>query len=426
MGRWRDARGQATSEYVALVLLVAVVLALAAGLTSGGVDGQVLAGLQRGLCTVSGSACPRIERPGPDLAPCPLQRTTRGESLDGAVDFLDLGSSGTLTSVRGSDGRVTVSLIDGSALKGEVGLGLHVSVGEREGGEITADLGASFASGRSWTLPSEAAARAFVDRYGSKATVGGKAVDELRSGCSILCDAIGWRPHAELPPPDETYTARGGMAGLKVPLIVATAEASGGALVGARRRRDGSSTWFLQLDVAYGLQAALGEDAPTVGRQRQAVVSYSLDARGRPSQLAIHAVTRTGGRVTLSGSRRGLSGKLGGGGQLVTELDGTLDLHDAHNRAAADAFVRALEHPWERGELTRRAAALHEQIAGAGTVDRRTYAMISSSFGLGAKIAVGAQLGADFERQQEGMRLLSAETRLPGLPFLPRDDCRSA
>jgi len=426
MGRWSDARGQATSEYVALVLLVAVVLALAAGLTSGGIGGQVLAGLQRGLCTVSGTACPRVEPPGPDLAPCPVERTTRRESLDGAVDFLDLGSSGTLTTVRGSDGRVTVSLVDGSAVRAEAGLGLHVSVGGRAGGEVTADLGASFASGRSWTLPSAAAARAFVDRYGSKATIGGKAVDELRSGCSILCDAVGWRPHAELPPPDETYTAQGGLADLKVPLIVATAEASGGALVGARTRRDGSSTWFLQLDVAYGLRAVLGDDALTAGRQRQAVVSYSLDAQGHPSQLVIHAVTRTGGRVTLAGSRGGLSGKLGGGGQLVTELDGTLDLHDAQNRAAADAFVKALKDPLATGELRRRAAALHERIADAGIVDRRTYAMTSSSFGLGAKLAVGAQLGADFERQQEGMRLVSAETRLPGLPFLPRDDCRTA
>ncbi len=426
MGRWSDARGQATSEYVALVLLVAVVLALAAGLTSGGVGGQVLAGLQRGLCAVSGTACPRVEPPGPDLAPCPLERTTRRESLDGAVDFLDLGSSGTLTTVRGSDGRVTVSLIDASALRGEVGLGLHVSIGEREGDEVTATLGASFASGRSWTLPNAAAARAFVDRYGSKATIGGKAVDELRSGCSILCDAVGWRPHAELPPPDETYTAKGGLAELKVPLIVATAEASGGALVGARTRRDGSSTWFLQLDVSYGLRAVLGDDALTAGRQRQAVVSYSLDAQGRPSQLVIHAVTRMGGRVTLGGSRKGLSGKLGGGSQLVTELDGTLDLHEAQNRAAADAFVRALKDPLATGELERRAAALHERIASAGIVDRRTYAMASSSFALGGKVAVGAQLGADFERAQEGMRLLSAETRLPGLPFLPRDDCRTA
>ena len=61
MTGWHGTRGQATSEYVALVALVAVVLALAAGLTSGGVAGHVLAGLQRGLCGVAGKACPRSQ-----------------------------------------------------------------------------------------------------------------------------------------------------------------------------------------------------------------------------------------------------------------------------------------------------------------------------------------------------------------------------
>lgn len=426
MERWSGDRGQASGEYVALVLLVAVALALAAGLTSGGVGGQVLAGLQRGLCAVAGTACPRTEPPGPDLAPCPVERTTSRESLDGAVDVLDLGSSGTLTTVRGSDGRVTVSLLDGSTAKAEVALGVHVSVGEAEGDEATASLGASFVSGRSWTLPNEAAARDFIARYGSKATIGGKAVDELRSSCSILCDAVGWRPHAELPPPDETYTAHGGLAELHVPVVLARFDASGGALVGARTRRDGSSIWSLQVDSAYGLEVALGDDALTTGHQGQAVVSYALDAQGRPSQLVVHTVTRTGGGVSLRGSRKGLGGRLGAGLQLVTELDGTLDLHDPRNRATADAFVDALKHPWARGGLEQRSAALHERIADAGIVDRRTYALGSSSFAVGGRIAVGAELGADFERQREGMRLLSAETRLPGLPFLPRDDCRAA
>lgn len=426
MRRWSETRGQASSEYVALVALVAVVLALAAGLTSGGVGGEVLAGIQRGLCRVTGTACPPPRPAAADLAPCPLERTTRRESLDGAVDFLNLGTSGKLTMVRTSDGRVVVSLIDGSTVKGEVGLGLHVSVGGRDGEEATAGLGANFESGRSWTLPNLAAARAFIERYGSKATIGGKAVDELRSDCSILCDLAGWRPHPELPPPDATYAAQGGLAEVNVPLVIASVKGSGSVLVGARTVRDGGSTWYLQLDVGYGLEAALGEDALTAGWQGQSVVSYTLDAYSRPSRIVVHSVTRAGGGAAFRGARSRLRANVKAGGQLVTELDGTLDLHDPQNRAAADAFIKALRHPWERGQLQRRAAAFHERIAAAGVVDRRTYELASSSFALGGRVAVGEQLGADFERQQEGMRLLSAETRLPGLPFLPRDDCRAA
>jgi hypothetical protein len=426
MERWSDTCGQASSEYVLLVALVAAVLALAAGLTSGGVGGELLAGLQRGLCQVAGTACPREQPRAPDLAPCPLERTTRSESLDGAFDFVDLGRSGTLTTVRRSDGRVVVSLIDGSSLEGTVGLGLHVRLGGRRGAEARAGLGASVASGRSWTLPDAAAARDFVDRYGSKATIGGQAVDLVRSGCSILCDAIGWRPHRELPSPDEEYHAAGGLAELKVPLIVAEVDGSAAALIGARTARDGGSTWFVQIDAKLGAEVALGPDSLTASGERQAVVSYALDAAGRPAQLVVHTVDQGGASATLRGRRGDRSASGGGGGQLVTELDGTLDLHDAQNRAAADAFVSALRHPLATGTLRRAADALHERIASTGVVDRRAYAMTSSAFALGAKLALGEPVGADFERTTEGMRLLSAETRLPGLPFLPRDDCRVA
>ncbi|HEX4807001.1 MAG TPA: hypothetical protein VFU94_13975 [Conexibacter sp.] len=417
--------GQATSEYVALVLLVAVVLALAAGLTSGGVGGQVLAGIQRGICRATGTVCPRPQPPEPDLAPCPVERTTSSESLDGAVDVVRLGRSGTLTAVRTSDGRVAVTLADGAT----AGVGLMFGVALGAGGEheveATAGVSAKVESGRTWLLANQAAADAFIGRYGAKATIGGQAVDLLRSGCSILCDAVGWRPHAQLPPPDEQYMGHGAVAQLQASLGPATLKSFAGELLGARERRDGGSTWFLQVDVDAALEIALGPMRASPNAQRQAVVSYTLDPHGRPTQLLVHTAARGGGRVGLrAGSDRRAGG--GAGGQLVTELDATLDLRDARNAAVARAFVAALRDPLATGRLRRGAAALHERVAQTGSVDRRTYALVSSRFELGAEGGAGVQLGADFEHAHEGMRLLSAETRLPGLPFLPRDDCRVA
>lgn len=411
---------------MALVLLVAVVLAIAAGLTSGGVGGQVLAGLQRGICAVAGTACPHPAPSGPDLAPCPVERTTRRESLDGAFDVVRLGESGTLTAARTSDGRVTVTLADGTTIGAGVGIGFELGTGGRHGVEATARLSTTVASGRSWTLPSAAAAQAFVDRYGSKATIGGQAVDLLRSRCSLLCDAIGWRPHAELPPPDERYMSHGAAAKAQASSGPAELQTSAEGLLGARRRRDGSTTWFLQLDADTALDVVLGADRVGPRAQRQAVVSYALDARGQPAQLVVHTVARGGGRVRLRGARG--AGRVGGGGagQQVTELDATLDLHDVRNAAAAKAFVAALGDPLALGRLRRAAAAVRRRVAEGGVVDRRAYALSSTTFELGAEGELGAQLGADFQRAQEGMRLLSAETRLPGLPFLPRDDCRVA
>jgi len=426
MQRWRDADGQATSEYVGLVTVVAVVLALAAGLTTGGVGGEVLAVMQRALCRVAGAACERPRASADELKPCPVERTTSSESLEGAFDVVRLAGGGSLTAERGSDGRVTVTLAGTRTGGAELGIGYRAALGGRHGEEATARAEISRASGRSWILPSPAAARAFVDRYGSKATVVGKAVDLARSGCSILCDAIGWRPHAELPPPDEEYLGYGAAAKLAASLGPASLSASAGGLLGARLRRDGSSTWFVQLDAAAGAELALGIDTVGIGGQLQTVLDYTLDARHRPTELGLHTVVATEGKGSLQGQRARMTAALEGGGARVTELDATLDLRDARNHAAFDAFVAALSDPLAAPSLLRSAAAMRMRIAQSGVVDRRTYAQSSSTFELGGKVGLGAQLGGSFASTQEGMRLLSAETRLPGLPFLPRDDCRAA
>jgi hypothetical protein len=321
---------------------------------------------------------------------------------------------------------VTVSLAEGTAAGAEIGLGFELGASHRHAVEATAGIGASIASGRSWTLPDAAAARAFVARYGGKATLGGEAVDLVRSRCSILCDAIGWRPHAELPPPDELYMSHGGAVKLGAELTGATLRASAGALLGTRLQRDGSSTSFLQLDELAATDLVLPPVRLSPSWQHQTVLSYRRDARRRPLELMLHTVARGGSGAAMQGTRAGWRAGAGVGGGLVRELDARLDLRDPQNRVAASALLAALRHPLARAELRRHAATVRERIARTGVVDRRTYALSSSAFELGAKVALGAQFGGSFGRTRERMRLLRADTRLPGLPFLPRDDCRVA
>lgn len=426
MARWRETRGQATSEYVALVALVAVALAFAAGLTSGGVGGRLLAGMQRALCHVTGTGCADPPAAVDELAPCPVERTAGGESLDGAVELVRLVGGGSLTTERGSDGRVTVTLANDTSAGGAVGIGSQLALGGSHGAEATVRLASSYTLSRSWDLPDASAARAFVGRYGAKATLVGEAVDLVRRGCSILCDAIGWRPHAELPPPDAVTIGRGTAASLSGSLGPATADASNGAMLGAQLRRDGGSTWFVRLDAALGAELGLSAWTLGAGAQGQAIVGYTLDARRRPTQLAIRTVARTeaAGGVRAGGGRT--TAALRGERAQAIELDVTLDLRDARNRAAAERFVAALRDPFALAALRRSAAAVSERVKRAGVVDRRVYALSGSAFELGAAVALGARLGGSFARTREGMRLLRAETRLPGLPFLPRDDCRPA
>jgi hypothetical protein len=161
-------------------------------------------------------------------------------------------------------------------------------------------------------------------------------------------------------------------------------------------------------------------------RARTTVVSYALDARGRPAELVVHTVVRDAGGAALRAGGGRASARGGAGAARVTELDATLDLRDARNRVAASAFVRALRDPLDVRRLQEGALALGDRIARAGVLDRRTYALSSGGLELSAALALGARLGGGFASTHEGMRLLSAETRLPGLPFLPRDDCRAS
>lgn len=423
--------GQAASEYVALLALVAVVLTLAAGLTSGGIGPRVLAGLQRGLCTVARRACPAPTRVEADLEPCPLERSTRSEQLSETIGFVRLGSSGTLAATRSSDGRVSVTLADGSTGGAEVAVGARLRLGRRTlGGRLRADATVDWRSGRVWRFSNLAAAHDFVARFGDKATIGGKLVDDVRSACSLLCDAIGWRPHARLPAPDETFREGGADAALAADLgegpVSGAAGLGGDAILGRRLSRDGARTWYLRLGATAIAGLVLPFGATAASGRTEGVLSYGVDRRGRPVALRVETTGRaaTGGSLRLQQPPADARGDVGQA--AVIELDATLDLRDPANLAAARSLLDALLHRTPFAALPARAAQLARRFEEHGQLDRRSYALREAGTGVGVSIARGVELAGGFDRTTEHLRLLSAETRLPGLPFLPRDDCRPA
>lgn len=425
MERWHGERGQAASEYVALVALVAVALALAAGLTSGGVGSHVLAGIQRGLCRVTPLHCPPPQPPRADLAACPLERRTRSEDFAATIAVVRLGTRGVLTATRLSDGRVTVSLAHGKALGGEVGLGARLRLGRRSLGEAqSARAGAEWTSGRSWTFSSEPAARRFVETYGRKATLEGKLLDNVRSRCSILCDALGWDPHEELPPPDETFAERGVAAELKAALGTRTdARFDAKALLGRQERRDGSRTWYVKLGATATAALELPGAALSGAAAGDAVLAYELDAAGRPRSLNVALAGELRGRAEIGHAVGPAQASIAGGAGLLVELDATLDLREPANRAAAAGLFHALTDP---RALPRAASRLGNRIARHARLDRRIFAATRDTTGIGAGVARGYKLDAGIDATSDHLRLLAAETRLPGLPFLPRDDCRAS
>ena len=438
----RHEAGQATNEYVALLAVVAAVMAGLVGLSAGGLGAHVLAGMQRGLCAVTGAGCRTAAVAERDrLAACPLERRLREERLSETIASVKLSSSGTLTAVRGSDGRVTVTLADGSGAGVETGAGAWVALGRAVGADAKAGAGLVWGSGRSWTFPDEASAQRFVARYGDKATMRGKLVDEVRGLCSFLCDAVGWRPHPQLPEPDETHV-EGGAAATLAEAFGGHAGGEAGLVLGRRVRRDGETTWYVRLNAKAAAELSLpGAELVATGGA-QAMLSYRLDRGGRPLALGVHLVGEGSGRAALAGAVR--RGKVDGGGKAgetrgtVVELDATLDLGDDGDRAAAGGLLAALGGvvPAVPGgvvgvadavaEVRRSAADLGARIAARAQVDVRRYALSADTSRYGGAVALGLKLGGAFERSAKGLRLVDARTRLPGLPFLARDDCRDA
>lgn len=434
MGRLREERGQATHEYVALLAVVAIAITALAGLSASGVGASVLRGLQRGICAVTPGPCPRLIAVRDDLAPCQLRRDDRVERFGETIGIVELGTSQTLKAVRNSDGTVVVTLADGNDAGAVWKFGGGVETGgAAAGAKRRAGAGLVWGSGRSWTLPNEAAALDFLARYGDKATTKGRAVDQVRSICSLLCDAIGWRPHAELPPPDATYEEIGGAA--RFEQLLGGRQWSGQlkGLLGRKRERDGSSTTYVRLDAELLAQLALPLGAFEGRAGAEGVLSIERAPDGTPRTLGVGVAGSGAGRAAAKGRAGAGAGRGGSGGGeadvlrgALVELEATLDLSDAGNLALASAVVDGLadRHAWS--DLPRRAAALGERFLSDGQIDLRAYRTSASARGLGAEIAAGVGLGAGWKQTTTGLELLAAWTRLPGLPFLARDDCRRA
>jgi hypothetical protein len=110
----------------------------------------------------------------------------------------------------------------------------------------------------------------------------------------------------------------------------------------------------------------------------------------------------------------------------VEEVDMTLDLHDPADRAAAAGLLELLDDRSTLLAHPERVSAVAERIDEHGQIDKRTYELDTSASSTGGSLALGAKFGAALDRNARDMRLVDAVTRLPGLPFLARQDCLTA
>jgi hypothetical protein len=369
--------GQASTEYVAILLVVAAVLAGAATAAAiPGVGERIGKTVRTGICIVGGDVCRTGDAAAAGLPPCVTnERSTRQDTtLDIAV--VQLGGHGEWLLALQSDGGAVVTRLEQNEVGGTVGVGLTFSPAGIAG-EATAAVTIGYRSGRAWRFADAAAARAFLDGAEHDA-----AVQEGREP-DMRWDAIAGGGSA---------VAGGAIADLARAGLTASAEGALGL------RRDGPrKTLTLDLgaeDPGLGLDLP-GYPAPPAG-VRSVVADVSWEA-GTARELTLRTATAKDGRLE--------------------ELSARLDLRDAESRALAERLLR----PGGRTPADLRALA--DRIATHGIVERNGYRVEERRRGFSVGGRLGVALGLSHERITAERRLTDALAWVRGGPPQRRFDC---
>jgi hypothetical protein len=422
-------RGQATAEYVALLLLVAMALAAAGvAVADPGLGRSLLFAMRRALCVVSGLDCERRSQP------CVVESRSDRDRAAVTVAVLRLGGDAAVLRERRSDGSVAVTLLEGGSAGADVGFGGRLRIPAR-GLDVGADLRvvgvAALGGGRTWVVRGDAAADRLIARLGRRGRrplVGGVI--------GLAREALGKQP--EFPPPDSTVldfsTRRSASTTFGDGLARAGFQVRLDDTVGIRsERRRGRRTYFVREDrvVTPSLRSKLLSASlrvPGRGFAEAAgslVLGLTVDRRGNPVELS----------VDTEGSLAASRGVVGGGdagppageGQRASgerlEVQARLDLRDPENAAAARRLLGALRRPDRPGELLASTRALGDRLLDYSDVEARTYRVDGSTSGAAGGVKVGGGLGADIQRARERARLVGAWDRAPGGVWQARRDC---
>jgi hypothetical protein len=404
-------KGQASIDYVAILLLVAVAGASAASAARGAaVAPEVRRQMARALCVVRGGDC-EVDR-----RPCVVASRSSADVMRVSVAVLRLGHDRLLVREQRSDGTVAVTLSEGD--EGGVGLstpGVHVrvSLGGRAlglGGEATAAALAARRAGRTWVLRDGAEADALVGVL--------RRPGRLARDPSVL---------ARFGPPAADFNERGlavdaGASGAKGDLSLGAADMFGTRedhVTGRRTsyvRRSGTAS--IALAVRGG-----GAGASATPSEQYAV---TVDRDGRPLDLAVVSIATYAAYVRLPRDLQVAAGLLGTPGRRARTLvrEEHLDLTDAGNLELARAFLAQVDHPHLRlGDAVDVSAQLARRLDAVGVIDVRSYDADSRHYGVDVGGSVGLQLGASYDHDAGESHLRAAATRGIDGRWRTRGDC---
>jgi Flp pilus assembly pilin Flp len=376
----RDQTGQTTTEYAALLALVAAALAGAGAVVGlGAVATAVADGLRTGICIVAGDVCRASDAAAAGLSPCTVAEHTRGEGLTFTVASVRLGADDGWTAARRSDGSVLITHTEGRKVGGKVGVGVEASPLGLDVG-VDGKLDYALGSGRAWEFPDAASAVRFLEsedrddveptwRFGDAGAVLAGGVDA-------------------------------GVAGVELTELESSAEAGAGVRVGR-----GLTTYYIRT----------GFDALDV---RAWLPGVSARFDGPPGRGTIAEVTRDAAGVRELAFRTVGPGARGG---QVVETVARLDLREPANRAAAEPLL-ARRLPWPPA-VTRELRTLMRRAVTTGVVERAVYDVRDGSAEVKLAAKLGLVLGVDGKEVEIDRRLVAASAWTHGSRERERADC---
>jgi hypothetical protein len=375
----RRATGQATAEYVAILLVVATVLAgagvAAAAAAVPGVGDRLVRSMRAGICIVGGDLCRSADAAAAGLPPCVTSVRTARQDTTIDVAVVRLGGHSEWQLALQSDGGAVVTRLEENEVGGTVGVGLTFSpVGIEGSASVAATVG--YHSGRAWRFPDAATASAFLDGARRDAAVQAARRPDVR------WDALAGAGSA---------AAGAAISDLARAGVSTTADGAIGL------RRDGGRT-TLTLDLGSedpGFAVDLpGFPAPPAG-VRTVIADVSWEA-GAVRELALRAATAKGGRLE--------------------ERTARLDLRDPASRALVTRLLRP-------GRTAGDLRAVMDRIASHGVVERAGYEVTERRRGLSVGGRLGVALGLSHERITAERRLTDAIAWVRGGPPQRRFDC---
>jgi hypothetical protein len=419
--------GQASVEYVAVIALVALILAVgAAVITVSGLGERVIHTIRQGLCEVAGLACPVPPQP------CVVRRQAERDSGSVTVGIVRLGSDASVIRELRSDGRVLVTLIGGSHGGAEIGIGAggEIVAGGAPlpaGGEARAAAIVHLGGGRQWVVRTQADADRLVDDLGQDETIPildgpAEAIDEaLGGGSDVRGPDVEW---VEGGPGGEASAAIG--AGLSVSATASMAQVEGTRI----DHRTGARTLYLRLDSAGSAAISAKLVGASVSAPGTTSVALTFDRHGKPVELSASATRGLEGMVGLPPGLRSLIAQSAGGATpgpgARVEVEARLDLTAPANVEAARRLMQALEHPDDPGGVLGTVKGIGERIVDGARLQARLYGSTGHSYGGGGRVKVGGGLGGQVLHRTEDNRLLDAWERPPDGTWAQRRDCLDA